>query len=488
MIRAATYARVSTQEQSDEGSSLDTQAARCRAYCTEHGYHVIAAFSDTHTGAQYRERPGLSRLRELVRARQVDVVVCYALDRLSRNQAHIYIIAEEIADASARLEIVTESFEDSAVGRFLRSAKAFAAEVEREKIAERTVRGKLARIQAGKYNPGPKPPYGYQYRDDTKAALAIDESEALVVRRIYHEYVTGHTMRQITRSLNDSGTPTARGHGMWHQSVVQRMLTNPAYAGDGHAWLFSTSSNTRHWDLAIPYPAGTVPPIVERHVWQAAQERLRSNKLRSVRNAHEPEAALLRGGFAVCGYCGYTLIVERQSRQRPYIYRCRSPRHRAGENGPQISVVRLDGIVWSRIVAALQQPDAATWSDAPPAAPPDTTPIDRALADVDRASANLSRAIAQLDDPLMADPLVEQLRTLGQRKRRLLAERENAERQHAAIGQRRQAIMDVIDLYGDHLDALTWSQRREVLNALGVVVTVWHPQHDPRTRIASRLL
>ena len=127
MVRAAIYTRVSTDRQEDEGSSLDTQSARCRDYCAARGYGIVATISDTWTGSQYRERPGLTQLRELVRSRQVDVVVAYAIDRLSRNQAHLYILAEEFGDHECRLEFVTESFEDSAVGRFLRSAKAFAA-------------------------------------------------------------------------------------------------------------------------------------------------------------------------------------------------------------------------------------------------------------------------------------------------------------------------------------------------------------------------
>ncbi len=72
-------------------------------------------------------------------------MICYAVDRLSRNQAHIYIVVEEFDRAGTRLEFVTEDFEDSAVGKFLLSAKGFAAEIEREKILERSIRGKRAR-------------------------------------------------------------------------------------------------------------------------------------------------------------------------------------------------------------------------------------------------------------------------------------------------------------------------------------------------------
>ena len=61
-------------------------------------------------------------------------MIAYAVDRLSRNQAHLYILAEELETSGIAVQFVTESFEDSAVGKFIRSAKAFAAEVEREKF------------------------------------------------------------------------------------------------------------------------------------------------------------------------------------------------------------------------------------------------------------------------------------------------------------------------------------------------------------------
>src|SRR4051812_7447081 len=94
--RVAIYVRVSTGGQERDGTSLDTQEERCRAHAADNGYSVVGLWSDTYSGAKYRERPGLSALREQIRARGVDVVLCYALDRLSRHQSHIAILVEEV--------------------------------------------------------------------------------------------------------------------------------------------------------------------------------------------------------------------------------------------------------------------------------------------------------------------------------------------------------------------------------------------------------
>ena len=149
MTRAAIYTRLSSSQQV-EGSSLDTQAAACNAYAQQHGHTVTGIYADTHTGAEYRERPALSELRSAVQAGEIDTVLVYALDRLSRSQLHTAVLIDEFEHHGATLDLVTEEFDDTPTGRLIRSVQSFAAELEREKITERTVRGRKARIQSGK--------------------------------------------------------------------------------------------------------------------------------------------------------------------------------------------------------------------------------------------------------------------------------------------------------------------------------------------------
>jgi DNA invertase Pin-like site-specific DNA recombinase len=94
-----------------------------------------------------------------VRQREVGAVIVFALDRLSRKQAHVAIVADECERAGVALLFATEEYEQSAVGEFIRSAKAFAAEPEREKIRERTVhRGARVGTPVRRHQrPGPHP-------------------------------------------------------------------------------------------------------------------------------------------------------------------------------------------------------------------------------------------------------------------------------------------------------------------------------------------
>jgi site-specific DNA recombinase len=150
--RAAIYIRVSTDKQEENGTSLETQEAKCLEYCTTHKYRVSQKhiYRDVWTGTEYLERPELTRLREDARNGLFDIVVIYAFDRLARKQVHQAVIIEDLRRCEINIESVTENFDDSAVGQFLRNAAAFAAELEHEKIRERTQRGRLQKLRNGK--------------------------------------------------------------------------------------------------------------------------------------------------------------------------------------------------------------------------------------------------------------------------------------------------------------------------------------------------
>jgi DNA invertase Pin-like site-specific DNA recombinase len=140
--RAHIYCRVSSAGQED-GYSLDTQERASRSWCAEHGLTVASVAREVWSGGD-RHRPELDAA--LSRIERGDTFVAYALDRLSRDQIDTAILIDHIEGAGASLQLVTEDFEKSATGTFLRGAKAFAAELELEKIRERTQRGRRERV------------------------------------------------------------------------------------------------------------------------------------------------------------------------------------------------------------------------------------------------------------------------------------------------------------------------------------------------------
>src|SRR3712207_3838304 len=95
--RAAVYVRVSTRGQAEEGTSLASQEEYCRRYAAEHGYQVEERhiYREVHTGTELWERPQLPQLRASVRAREVQVVIAHAIDRLARDPVHLGVVLSE---------------------------------------------------------------------------------------------------------------------------------------------------------------------------------------------------------------------------------------------------------------------------------------------------------------------------------------------------------------------------------------------------------
>jgi site-specific DNA recombinase len=206
--KALVYCRVSTQKQEDEGTSLDSQASACVEYAEKLGYNVARVTKEVYSGAELFDRPLLSRDRADIRARAFHAVIVYAIDRLSRDIAHLAILSDEIERAGAKLIFVTEDLDNSPEGKLMQSVKGYVAEVERQKIKERTLRGKLGRLQAGKiHGVGPEL-YGYR-RDKERGVRVVYEPEARIVQQIFH-WIGVESAGSITvaNRLTDNGVPS----------------------------------------------------------------------------------------------------------------------------------------------------------------------------------------------------------------------------------------------------------------------------------------
>ena len=129
-----------------------------------------------------------------------------------------------------RLDFVTEEFEQTLVGQFILAARAFVAATEREKIVERTVRGKLERARSGRLPQGTgKGCYGYMYVPGTGHRL-LDPEQAPIFVRIFEEFVAGKSCNRIANDLNADDIPTLTGRHR-HPITVRRAIDNGTYTG-----------------------------------------------------------------------------------------------------------------------------------------------------------------------------------------------------------------------------------------------------------------
>lgn len=395
------------------------------------------------------------------------------------------------------------------------SITGYVATVERLKTRERTMRGRRARVQAGHPLAGPKPPFGYRWLPDIrdvsgkvttlKPGLEEDPSTSWIVQRIFAESAQGRGQAAIAAGLTRDGisTPTARSK-KWGQSTIRCILINPMYAGQCIGFRVEVAKDerrdTRHkrvvrlrdMDQTIALPPSAAPPLVDPSVFEAVQARFSLNVERAARSNPEPEATLLRGGYVRCGYCGATMMVHRHRSRLSY--RC-SRRQRFKDACPGATIVSsmLDDVVWERIESLLLDPstirdelERLTVDDPTEA---DLAFVDQRIAQAKRRRSNLAANLGLLDAD-SAEVVRDQLATLSQQTRAFEAEREQVLTRHQArldAAARLAELETWCSTVAANLGQLSYDQRRLALDALGVGVKVWKPDHTPRFQIEASI-
>jgi len=357
MSDAAIYCRVSTKAQAEHGSSLGSQRDACLKLAQEKGYAVPEEYclSEDASGADL-DRPLLTRARELVKAGLVKALVCYSTDRLARNPVHIAIVAEECQKAGAELVFVTEPLDSSPEGRLIAYVKGYAAELEREKIRDRSMRGVRARVMAGKLAHGcGKGLYGYRYNRQT-GWREVDQHQAPWVRQIFQWVVEGGlTVNAIRCRLQQQEVPTPRGGREWDHGTINRMLHNPAYKGVTYAFtMVGSRTHPRDRDDWVALPNAT-PAIVPEALWEAAQVQLKRNLELSRRAAKRD---YLLSGHAFCGRCGRRLRGSFNHNVRYYACMGNHGSYALGRCGA--STIRADAVeaeVWEAVGQIVRRPE-----------------------------------------------------------------------------------------------------------------------------------
>ena len=333
------YARVSTEDQLEK-YGLSSQLRACREFAAARGWQILEEITDDGISGVILDRPGLDRVRRLVREGAATFVLMFDADRLSRELAHLLILKPEI-EKHARLEFVAAKFEDSPSGRMFFGMRGVIAQYEREVIRERTMRGKKERARAGLISGG-RIAYGYCYKE---GKLLPDVERAPIVQRIFTAYDSGLSLRAVVQELRAAGLPTWGGKP-WERSSVRRILANETYAGVAYYGTLrreGKSVRVRTSGERIPL---SVPPLVDRAIWERVGARLAANPL-----VGRPSSAYLLRGLLFCAQCGRRMCGERG---RSNAYRCVGRDPLRAPSGVlckhSISVARLDAVVWRKLV------------------------------------------------------------------------------------------------------------------------------------------
>jgi len=384
MRMTAIYARVSSEQQREE-NTIASQTASLIEFAQAHDLEVPKewVFEDEGYSGATLERPGLERVRDLAAEGQIQVVLAYSPDRLSRKYAYQILLIEELARQGVETLFVKAPQGASAEDQLLVQFQGMIAEYERAQILERSRRGKRHRAQSGEVSVLSGAPYGYRYirkTDEAPAAYTVHEAEARVVHHIYEMYtVEGLSIGEITRRINAQGIPTRKASARWERSTVWAVLRNPAYRGVACFGKTRASSRTRvirpQRRRGVATPSMTagherpreewieipVPALVSQERFVRAQELLQENKIRSRRRTIEPSVVQ---GLVSCQKCGYAFsrVSTRTSARKIHYYKCigsDSWRKLGGPICDNRRLVRqdlLDQIVWAEVIRLLEDP------------------------------------------------------------------------------------------------------------------------------------
>ncbi len=384
MNSTALYARVSSDRQKEE-KTIASQTAALIEHAQKMAYIVPKEwiFEDEGYSGAVLVRPGLERLRDLAATGQIEAVLIYSPDRLSRKYAYQVLLIEEFARQGVEVIFIKSPQAQTPEEHLLLQFQGMIAEYERAQIAERTRRGKRHRAKSGSVNVLSGAPYGYRYikkTENTEAYYEIIPREAEVVQQVFGLYTeTGLSINQIARCLNDQQITTRTGRSRWCRSTVWAMLRNPAYQGKA---CFGKTERTERQKITRPLRQRggysprcsanrerssdewieiPVPSLISEQTFMLAKEQLEKNRQFATRRTQEPT---LLQSLLVCQQCSYAYYrtSTRTSKRKIYYYRCIGSdnyRHANGRvcDSHPIRQDYLDEVVWKEIIRLLEDPE-----------------------------------------------------------------------------------------------------------------------------------
>ncbi|MDQ3986859.1 MAG: recombinase family protein [Actinomycetota bacterium] len=342
---AAVYCRIS---QDGEGSRLGVkrQERDCKELAERRGWPIAAVFIDNDVSAYSgKRRPQYQAMLESIERDEIDAVVVWHLDRLTRRPVELEDFFEvcdrsglkHMACVSGDIDLSTHD------GQF--HARILAAVARKESDDKsRRIRRKHRELAEAGMHPGTWSMMGYRY-DFEKKSLHVVAEEAAVVGRIFEMYASGSGLREIAKWLQASGFVGKRGRKRWTNGAVTRILDNPTYAG------------LRHYDGEYN-TLSNAEPVISTELWKEVRQlRLAQT---SPAKRREGKGTTLLSGLMFCS-CGEPMWRDTyKSRDERSYYVCRrAARKRWGDcRAGGVSARRAERVITQEFLELVHAPYA----------------------------------------------------------------------------------------------------------------------------------
>jgi site-specific DNA recombinase len=351
-VRCAIYTRKSSEEGLEqEFNSLQAQREACEAFITSQRHEgwvcLRTSYDDGGFSGATMDRPALQRLLADITAGRVDIVVVYKIDRLTRSLADFAKIVEILDARNASFVSVTQQFNTTtSMGRLTLNVLLSFAQFEREVIGER-IRDKIAASKQKGMWMGGVPPLGYRVQD---RKLVIIDSEAEIVRSIFHRYAELGSVRLLKAELDAQG----RKSKSWTSAAGRVIGGKPFSRGALYLMLRNRTYRGEIVHKGQSHPSEH-PPIIDQPLWDAVQAQLAGNTAERDPGTRSDQPSLLAGILfdAEGNRMTPSYAVKKGTRYRYYVSR---PLITQDQRALRIPAAEIEHLVTSRVRQWLLDP------------------------------------------------------------------------------------------------------------------------------------
>lgn len=311
----AVYIRVSTDKQ--EELSPDAQKRLLLDYAKNNNIDVPAEyiFQDNGiSGRKAKKRPAFQQMIALCKSKEhpIDVIIVWKFSRFARNQEESIVYKSLLKKNDVDVVSISEPLVDGPFGSLIERIIEWMDEYYSIRLSGEVMRGMTENAMRGHYQSDA--PIGYRSPGNGEPPV-IDPDTVQIPLTIKDMFLSGSTLLQIARKLNDSGYLTKRGN-LWEARGVRYVLENPFYIGKSR-WNYTERGRRLKPAEEVIYADGNWEPIWDEESFNQIQAKLAANK-RTVRSRDLASSKHWLSGVLVCSSCGSTLAYGGASAQRGF--------------------------------------------------------------------------------------------------------------------------------------------------------------------------
>ncbi|MFW0185078.1 recombinase family protein [Rothia sp. CCM 9418] len=278
--RVAAYARVSTDMEEQQSSYTAQVDYYTRHITTHNGWQLAGIYTDEGiSGTSTKHRAGFQQMITDALSGKIDLILTKSVSRFARNTVDTLTHVRRLKEAGVEVFFEKENIWTlDSKGELLITIMSSLAQEESRSISENVTWGHRKRFADGKVMVPYASLLGYKKGKDGN--LAIDETQAPIVREIYGLFLAGKSIREIATCLQDKGHLTPRGKTRWSVSTIRSILSNEKHKGDALLQkTFTTdfltkTTKTNKGEIPQYYVTGNHDPIIDPDVWDQVQYEL----------------------------------------------------------------------------------------------------------------------------------------------------------------------------------------------------------------------